>query len=435
MLIATISALRHVAEEHEQDHRHQHHAQEEVLPHRVGGDVDQVGAVVVRLDENARQHLARRGVVQLRHFLLHVVEGGQRVVALVEQHDALHLVLFVAPDELARPVHHPMNAGGRARFLRLAHLNPAQARLAADHHAPLAGALAVGQPAAIDQVFQENVPVVDRRDDDVADLQNALILFLAQFGGGGGRQPPALEFLQLVHVRPFRFLRLLQRLGRLGVGVPHAQHLVHRVLAAAEQADAAHRHGDVALDHHVGADVLVGVLQGRLQLGQGDAELLEAFRVGINLVALDGAAVAGHIDDAGHAAELALQHPVLQLLEVVEGVDVAALGVLGAVEGVAVDLARRRFGRNGRRHTGGERLELRRQPVDDFLAGLLVFVAVVELQAHERQAEQRLGADVGEVGHPGHGHFHRHGDQALDLLGGGAGVQRVDLDDGRRGSG
>ena len=368
----------------------------------------------------------------------------------------------------------------------------------ADHDAPFAGGLAVGQPAAVNQVFQENVAVVDRGDDDVADLQDALVLLVAELGGRGGRQAPAVQLLQLLRVRLARLLGLLGLLldvlpeglefvevegaggflvvlleqlvlgfgvphqlrrqvqrgvaeqrrellqadlavlvrvqlleERLGVGVRHAQHLADWILAAAEQSDAAHRHGNIALDHHVGADVGVGVLQGRLQLGQRDAELLEALRVGVDLIALDGAAVAGHIDDAGDAAELALQHPVLQRLEVVEGVDVAALGVLGAVEGVAVDLAGRRLGRDLRRHVGGQRLQLRRYPVDDLLAGLLVVVGVVELQPHGGQAEQRLAADVGEVGHAGHGYFHRHADQALDLLRGGAGVQRVDLDNGR----
>ena len=109
-----------------------------------------------------------------------------------------------------------------------------------------------------------------------------------------------------------------------------------------------------------------------------------------------------------------------------------AVGVLGAVERVAVDFAGRRLRRDLRRDAGRQRLQLRRQPVDDLLAGLLVVVAVLELQAQERQAEQRFGADVFQVGHAGHGHFQRHGDLALDLLGGGAGVQGVDLDDGRR---
>ena len=223
----------------------------------------------------------------------------------------------------------------------------------------------------------------------------------------------------------------MEGLFRLGVRVLHAEHLVDRVFAAAEQADAAHAHGHVALHHYVGADVLVGVLQGRLQLGQRDPELFEPVGVGVDLVALDRAAAAGHVHDARHAAELALQHPVLQRLEVVEGVDVAAVGIFRTIEGVAVDFAGGRLRRDLRRDAGRQRLQLRRQPVDDLLTRLLVFVAVLELQAQERQAEERLGADVFQIWHPRHGHFHRHRDLAFDLRGGGAGVERVDLDDGR----
>ena len=47
MLTATIRAPRTLREEHEQHQRHQPHAGQQVFPHGVGRDVNQVGAVVV----------------------------------------------------------------------------------------------------------------------------------------------------------------------------------------------------------------------------------------------------------------------------------------------------------------------------------------------------------------------------------------------------
>ncbi len=58
MLIATISAVRTLLEEHQQHARHQDDPHEQVLPHRFRGDVDQVGAVVIGLDLHARQEPA-----------------------------------------------------------------------------------------------------------------------------------------------------------------------------------------------------------------------------------------------------------------------------------------------------------------------------------------------------------------------------------------
>src|SRR5438552_4774968 len=45
-------------------------------------------------------------------------------------------------------------------------------------------------------------------------------------------------------------------------------------------------------------------------LREGDAEAPEPVGVGVDLVALDRAAAARHVDDPGHEAELALQHPI-----------------------------------------------------------------------------------------------------------------------------
>ena len=69
---------------------------------RVGGDVDQVGAVVVGLDLRRRAAAGRMsGSFSSVDLLLDVLEGGQRVLALAQQHDALHLVVLVVPDQSA----------------------------------------------------------------------------------------------------------------------------------------------------------------------------------------------------------------------------------------------------------------------------------------------------------------------------------------------
>ena len=74
--------------------------------------------------------------------------------------------------------------------------------------------------------------------------------------------------------------------------------------------------------------------QHALQLGQGDAVKPQPIGIGLDLVAADGPAPTGNVHDPRHAAELAFQHPVLQGLEIVEGVDVAAVGVLGGPQPV-----------------------------------------------------------------------------------------------------
>ena len=100
-------------------------------------------------------------------------------------------------------------------------------------------------------------------------------------------------------------------------------------------------HHDRPLRNQVAADVHVAVGKRVLEIGQLDAVTAHAGGVGLNLVAPDGAAAAADVHDPRHLPELPLQHPVLHRLEVVEGVDVVAVLILGSIESVAVDLARR----------------------------------------------------------------------------------------------
>ena len=70
------------------------------------------------------------------------------------------------------------------------------------------------------------------------------------------------------------------------------EHLAHRVLAAAEQADAADGHRDLPLADVIAANRFVAVGDRFLELGQGDAVAAQAIGIGLNLVAPDRAAEA-----------------------------------------------------------------------------------------------------------------------------------------------
>ena len=59
--------------------------------------------------------------------------------------------------------------------------------------------------------------------------------------------------------------------------------------------------------------------------------------------------------------------------------------------------------------------------VDDFLTGLVVDDAVLELVAQVGQAEEGFAAGGLESGHAGEGDFQGDGDLALDLFGGAPG--------------
>ena len=62
---------------------------------RLGGDVDQFGAVVISLDLDAGEHAAGFRVVQLLDLGLDLFQGRQGVLALAQQDDALDLVGLV----------------------------------------------------------------------------------------------------------------------------------------------------------------------------------------------------------------------------------------------------------------------------------------------------------------------------------------------------
>src|SRR5579863_6537985 len=159
-----------------------------------------------------------------------------------------------------------------------------------------------------DDVLDANGNVVRGRDHDLADLTDAAALFGAQVTGGGRR-------------------------------IGHVHRVDHGVFAATDEADPAHDLDAAPLHDEISAGVGVAVFDGVFELRERDAEFLEALRIGLNFVTLDGAAVAHDADHAGHPQELPLEGPVLQRFENVQRVDFLTEGVFGAVQRVAVDFA------------------------------------------------------------------------------------------------
>ena len=196
------------------------------------------------------------------------------------------------------------------------------------------------------------------------------------------------------------------------------------VLHAVDEADAAN-HGRLGPDvDRLAADVDVGVAERLQHLRQSDPVAGEPALVDGDLVGLGLAAPAGDVDDAGHGLEAALEHPVLQRLEIGDRV------ALRAGDPVAEDLADRAR-RRDRRLRAVRQLRQLREAVDDPLLGLLVGEVVGELHLDVREPEQRDRADRLDVRDAGHLHFDRNRDVALDLLGRLAARLRHDVDERR----
>ncbi len=81
----------------DQDDPHRH-----VFQHGAGGDVDEIGAVVDRLDMNARRQDV--GAVDVCDLCLNSADRGHALLAALHEHDALHdvVVIVLACDAEAR---------------------------------------------------------------------------------------------------------------------------------------------------------------------------------------------------------------------------------------------------------------------------------------------------------------------------------------------
>ena len=138
-------------------------------------------------------------------------------------------------------------------------------------------------------------------------------------------------------------------------------------------------------------------------------------------------AEAGVVRDAGNGFVLALDHPILERLQLHRR-------AVGTFEHVAENQSRRREERrHARRDSVGQRHV--REALQRLLAREVAVRPRLERQPDVGQTVERDGADDGHVRDAVHLRFHRHGDQPLDLLGGVTFPLRHDLDRGGERSG
>ena len=98
------------------------------------------------------------------------------------------------------------------------------------------------------------------------------------------------------------------------------EHGIADLVERPDKADASND-GDLGADvDGAAADIDVAVVQRLLHLRQGQPIGDEPVEIDLDLVGLGVAAPADHVDDARHRAKSALQHPVLQGLEIGEAV-------------------------------------------------------------------------------------------------------------------
>ena len=81
-----------LAQEEPQHQRNQHHAGDEVLHHGVGGQFDQIGAVVESFDVHAGWQ--KPVLPDLVDPIVNALDGGERVAPIAHEHDAFHDVRF-----------------------------------------------------------------------------------------------------------------------------------------------------------------------------------------------------------------------------------------------------------------------------------------------------------------------------------------------------
>ncbi|MGY4290903.1 hypothetical protein ACVWXO_010169 [Bradyrhizobium sp. LM2.7] len=106
MVAPTISALAQIAEENPLQQHDQQNADHHVVQHGVGGELNQVAAVVDALDAHAGRQDA--GIVDGLNELVDALDRRRALLATAHQHDALHDVvgLVEAGDTETRPLAH-----------------------------------------------------------------------------------------------------------------------------------------------------------------------------------------------------------------------------------------------------------------------------------------------------------------------------------------
>ncbi len=211
-----------------------------------------------------------------------------------------------------------------------------------------------------------------------------------------------------------------------GIAAALRDHGGGKIVDGTDKADAAnHRRLRTDVDG-VAADIDVGVTDGLQHQRQRQAERRQLVEIHLKLVGLGLAAPARDIDDAGHAAKAALQHPVLQGLQIKNTV------VRRSDQPIAEDFADRAQRRNLRLHIARQGTELR-QAVEHLLQGFVVGVVERKLQFDVRESVKRNRAKRPQILQARDLGLDRDGDVTLDFLGRQAGTLRYDVDHRRRG--
>ena len=151
-----------------------------------------------------------------------------------------------------------------------------------------------------------------------------------------------------------------------------------------------------------------------MQLGEVDRDV----------ISLREAAPAGDVDDARHGPEPAVNHPILQRLEISQA------EAMRTLQTIAVDFPGWAFGRDRGCNAAGQRRKLR-EAIQHLLLRLVIGIIVGELHFHVRQPKQRHGPHRGDMLDAGELDFQRNRDVALDFLGRLAGPLRHHIDERR----
>ena len=205
----------------------------------------------------------------------------------------------------------------------------------------------------------------------------------------------------------------------VALGDDHVLHVVERL----QQPHASHVDALASEAQVVAADIGVAGVDRGEHLGQRDPVVEQFLGIDVSLVLARRAAERHDVDDSGDLLDLATGVPVLDRLQLVQG-------IAGPVEPVAVDLSDGRPGRELRREVVRQADEL--HAVQGFLPVREIFGAVREVELDVAQAEQTDGSRVLEARHTEQRRLDRHRDLPLHFLGGPRGILRDELDERRR---
>ncbi len=173
----------------------------------------------------------------------------------------------------------------------------------------------------------------------------------------------------------------------------------------------------------VAAHIGVGLRDGVGDHLQGDVVPPHELHIQQDLVLLDGPAESGHIDHARHGLEGPIQDPVLDRLQVVQGIAVP-------FQDIADDLADR-TPRGQPRGDPGRKVADHAQAIDHLLPGRPVIRPVLELALDIVEPRQRNTPQVFQARHAVEGRLDWDPDQEFHLLGAAPGLLRDDFDQRR----